>query len=187
MIATHLREGAAVRLATIEACLPAIVQAAAVIVRCLQAGGTVFFCGNGGSAADAQHLAAELVGRYLHDRRALAGVALTTDTSVLTAVGNDRGYATVFERQVNALVRTGDVLIALSTGGHSENVIRAVIAAKNNKATVIGMTGSADSPVSEAAQITIRIPSRFTPFIQEMHLAIGHAMCGVIEKNLFNK
>ena len=185
-IEAHLRDGAAVRLAVIDSCLPVVVEAATAIVRCLQAGGTVYFCGNGGSAADAQHLAAELVGRYLHDRKALAGVALTTDTSVLTAVGNDLGYATIFERQVNALVRKGDVLIALSTSGHSENVIRAVTAAKNNQATVIGMTGSADSPVSAAAQIAIRIPSLLTPFIQEMHLAVGHAMCEVIEASLLH-
>ena len=180
-IEAHLRDGAAVRLAVIDSCLPVIVQAAAAIAQCLHGGGTVFFCGNGGSAADAQHLAAELVGRYLRDRHALAAVALTTDSSILTAVGNDHGFARVYERQVTALVRARDVLVALSTSGRSESVVRAVVAAKQVGATVIGMTGAADSPVAALADIAVRVPSTATPFIQEAHIAIGHAICGVVE------
>jgi D-sedoheptulose 7-phosphate isomerase len=180
-IEAHLRDGAAVRLAVIDSCLPVVVEAATAIVRCLQAGGTVYFCGNGGSAADAQHLAAELVGRYLRDRHALAAVALTTDTSVLTAVGNDHGFARVYERQVTALVRARDVVVALSTSGRSESVVRAVVAAKQVGAMVIGMTGAADSPVAALADIAVRVPSTATPFIQEAHIAIGHAICGVVE------
>jgi D-sedoheptulose 7-phosphate isomerase len=183
-IASHLRQGAAVRLAVIEECLPAIVEAADMMVRCLNAGGTVFFCGNGGSAADSQHLAAELVGRYQRDRRAMAAIALTTDTSVITAVGNDHSFASVFERQVHALVRRGDVLVALSTSGQSESVVRAIAAARLQGATVIGMTGSDDSRVASGADIAIRVPSTSTPFIQEAHIAIGHAICGVVEPTI---
>ena len=181
LVGAHLRDGAAVRLAAIEACTPTIVKSARAIVASLRAGGKVVFCGNGGSAADAQHLAAELVGRYLRERSALAAIALTTDTSVLTAVGNDYGYAWVFERQVQALVRPEDTLVALSTSGRSESVLRAVAAANALGAVTIGMTGSEESPVGMAANIAIRAPSRHTPFIQEAHIAIGHCMCEIVE------
>ena len=181
VVATHLREGASVRLAAIHACTPAIVQAARAIVTTLRHGGKVVFCGNGGSAADAQHLAAELVGRYLRERDALAAIALTTDTSILTAIGNDYGYGAVFERQVRALVGKVDTLVAISTSGRSESVLRAVEAANAIGAVTIAMTGSAESPVGTAAMIAIRVPSTETPFIQETHIAIGHVMCGLVE------
>lgn len=182
VVAAHMREGASVRLATIDACTPAIVQAARAMVTSLQGGGKVVFCGNGGSAADAQHLAAELVGRYLRERDALAAIALTTDTSVLTAIGNDYGYAAVFERQVRALVGKSDTLVAISTSGRSESVLRAVVAANAIGAITIGMTGGAASPIGTAAVIAIRVPSTVTPLIQETHIAIGHAMCGLVEE-----
>lgn len=182
IVAAHLRVGAAVRLAAIAACTPAIVQAARTIVTSLCAGGKVVFCGNGGSAADAQHLAAELVGRYLRERDALAAIALTTDTSVLTAIGNDYGYALVFERQVRALVGKSDTLVAISTSGRSESVLRAVEAANAIGAVTIAMTGGAESPVGTAAMIAIRVPSTETPLVQETHIAIGHVMCGLVEE-----
>ena len=180
-IARHLRDGAAVRLAAVDTCTSQIAEAARAIVLCLRDGGKVVFCGNGGSAADAQHLAAELVGRYLRDRDALPAIALTTDTSVLTAVGNDHGYARVFERQVQALVGSGDVLVALSTSGESESIVRAVAAAKARGAVTIGLTGQAQSRVGTDADIAIRVPSMVTPFVQETHIAIGHAICGIVE------
>ncbi len=181
VVASHLRDGADVRLAAVEACTPAIVQASRAIVASLRAGGKVVFCGNGGSAADAQHLAAELVGRYLRDREALAAIALTTDTSVLTAIGNDYGYSGVFERQVRALVGPADTVVALSTSGASESVVRAVVAANAIGAVTIGLTGEAISPVGSAVTIAIRVPSTKTPFIQETHIAIGHVICGLVE------
>ncbi len=181
VVASHLRDGAAVRLAAIDACTPMIVQAARALVASLRAGGKVVFCGNGGSAADAQHLAAELVGRYLRERDALAAIALTTDTCVLTAIGNDYGYTGVFERQVRALVRPEDTLVALSTSGRSESVLRAVVAANAIGAVTIALTGSDASPVGTAASLSIRVPSRFTPYVQETHIAIGHVVCGLVE------
>jgi D-sedoheptulose 7-phosphate isomerase len=180
-IAAHLRDGAAVRLASIDACTPAIIAAARAIIVSLRAGGKVVFCGNGGSAADAQHLSAELVGRYLRDRDALAAIALTTDTSVLTAVGNDHGYASVFERQVRAIVGPLDTLVAISTSGRSESTVRAATAANEIGATTVGMTGDDPSTLGGLVAISIRVPSTLTPLIQETHLAIGHAICGLVE------
>ena len=168
-------------MAKVEACLPAIVTAADAIIQCLQRGETVSCCANGRRAADAQHLAAELVSRYLRERKALAAIALTTDTSVLTAVGNDHSFASVFERQVLAQVRTGDVLVTLSTSGQSESVMRAATAARACGATVIGMTGDAESTVVRLADVAIRVPTSFTPSIQVAHIAIGHALCEIIE------
>lgn len=181
VIARHLSDGAAVRLATIDACTPNILEAALCIVEAIRNGGKVMFCGNGGSAADAQHLAAELVGRYLREREAIAAIALTTDTSVLTAIGNDSGYANVFERQVRALSRPTDVLIAISTSGESESVIRAVVAAKELGVATIGLTGQGHSRVAQLVDVAIQVPSLLTPFIQEAHIAIGHVICELIE------
>ena len=130
-------------------------------------------------------MAAELVGRYLRERNALAAIALTTDTSVLTAVGNDYGYPRVFERQVQALVRPEDTVVALSTSGRSESVLRAVAAANDLGAVTIAMTGVDQSPVGTAATFAIRAPSRNTPYIQEIHIAIGHAMCSIVEQAIF--
>jgi len=180
-VASHLNEGAAVRVAAIEACTPAIILAAQAVISSLRAGGKVVFCGNGGSAADAQHLAAEFVGRYLRDRKALAAVALTTDTSVLTSISNDYEFNKIFERQVEALVRHGDVLIALSTSGESENIIRAISIAKTYGALTVGITGQGPCRLSSNADIAIRVPSNSTPIIQEIHIAIGHCICGIIE------
>jgi len=183
-VASHLREGAAVRVDAIEACTPAILLAAQAIISSLTAGGKVVFCGNGGSAADAQHLAAEFVGRYLRERNGLASIALTTDTSVLTAVSNDFGYDSVYERQINALVYPGDVVVVLSTSGESESIVRAVSAAKTRGAATIALTGINDSRVGRQVNIAIRVPSAHTPYIQETHIAIGHLICGLVENSL---
>ena len=180
-VASHLREGAKVRVDAIEACTPAILMAAHAMISSLRAGGKVVFCGNGGSAADAQHLAAEFVGRYLRERSGLAAMALTTDTSVLTAVSNDFGYDSVYERQINALVYPGDVVVVLSTSGESESIVRAVSAAKSRGAATIGLTGINDSRVGRNVNIAIRVPSTETPYIQETHIAIGHLSCGLVE------
>lgn len=158
-----------------------IEAAAAVLVNTLTQGGKVLLCGNGGSAADCQHIAAEFVVRYEKKRRALAAIALTTDTSILTASANDFDYDWVFARQVEALGNANDCLIAISTSGRSSNVIAAVKAAKAKGMTVITMTGSEDSELSRLAYLTIKVPSTITARIQEAHIVISHWWCAVVE------
>ena len=144
------------------------------------------FCGNGGSAAESQHLAAELVGRYKIDRPAMNSISLTVDTSILTAVGNDYGYADVFCRQVEGLGRSGDVLFGLSTSGNSENVVRAFDKAKKMGITTIAMTGAVPGKM-EMADITITVPAKTSNHIQEMHMAIGHWICDEVEGFFYGK
>ena len=178
-------DGAARRFVALKAEAPAVARAGAMLIDCLRAGGKVMFCGNGGSAADSQHLAAELLGRYLKDRAPLPALALTVDTSVLTAVGNDFGYGEVFERQVRGLGRPGDVLVGLSTSGNSENVLRAIAAARELGVRSIGLTGQGGGRMAGAADLCIRVPSGRTNEIQEMHIAIGHLLCEMVETALF--
>ncbi|MFK7973187.1 MAG: D-sedoheptulose 7-phosphate isomerase [Bacteroidia bacterium] len=170
---------------TITSCKKTIAEAAEHVSRVLAAGGKVMLCGNGGSAADAQHIATELSGRFRKERKALAAIALTTDTSALTAISNDYGYEQVFARQVEAIAKPGDVLIGISTSGSSPNVLEAAKAAKAADCTVISMTGEAgDSPLVAQANVAIQIPSRDTARIQEMHILAGHIICGWVENNL---
>lgn len=157
-----------------------IVSAVNRCIAALQAGNKIMFCGNGGSASQSQHLAAELVGRYKIDRPAMNSVSLTVDTSILTAVGNDYGYADVFSRQVEGIGKSGDVLFGLSTSGNSENVVRAFEMAKKSGITTIAMTGEIPGRMA-TADIVIAVPSRVSCHIQEMHLAIGHWICGEVE------
>lgn len=180
LIVSHFRQ-AAENFRKLEAEIDFIAQAADRLVTCLGTGGKVMFCGNGGSAADSQHLAAELMGRYLRDRNPLPALSLTVDTSALTAIGNDYGYAEVFARQLRGIGRKGDVLVGLSTSGNSENVLRAVHAAKDIGIASIALTGEAGGKLAEAADLCIRVPSGKTSEIQEMHIAIGHLLCGLIE------
>jgi len=163
----------------------AVAEAAESVIATLQGGGTVFFCGNGGSAADAQHLATELAGRYLMDRPALAAVALTTNSSALTAIGNDFGFEQVFSRQLEGLGTPGDLLVAISTSGNSPNVLRAVEAAHALGMTVIGMTGAKGRRLSSRCDFALVTPSDSTPRIQEGHIAMGHALCELVEGALF--
>jgi D-sedoheptulose 7-phosphate isomerase len=158
-----------------------IVRLAEEMAATLRSGGIVYWIGNGGSAADAQHLAAELVGRLRRTRRALASVALTTNTSILTAVANDTSYGEVFSRQVEALVRAGDMLIGLSTSGNSESVLRAIQAANERKARTVGWTGLDGGRLCQLAGLCLLIPSRDTQRIQESHITIGHILCGLVE------
>jgi D-sedoheptulose 7-phosphate isomerase len=157
-------------------------RAAALLIASLKAGGKVLFCGNGGSAADSQHLAAELMGRYLKDRRPLPALALTVDTSALTAIGNDYGYKDVFARQLSGVGRQGDALVALSTSGNSENVLAAIEVARSMKIAVIGLTGAGGGRMADLCDIILKVPSSQTNHIQEMHIALGHYLCGVIEQ-----
>jgi D-sedoheptulose 7-phosphate isomerase len=161
-----------------------IADMAAALTAALRAGGKVMFCGNGGSAAEAQHLAAEMVGRYLRERQALPAIALTTDTSVLTAVGNDYRFDDVFLRQIEAIAVPGDVLIVLSTSGASPNVVLAAQAARRKKVTVLAMTGQSGGDLVNHADVILRIPSIDTPIVQEVHLAVGHILCDVVERAL---
>lgn len=147
----------------------------------LHNGGKILFCGNGGSAADAQHLAAEFVNRFQRDRRALAAIALTTDTSVLTSIGNDSGFDRIFSRQVEALARPGDLLVAISTSGNSANVLRAVEAAQALGVATIGLCGGAGGALATAADEAFVVPSPETPRIQEAHITLGHAWCALAE------
>jgi len=164
---------------------PAVASAAELILGCFQNGGTVFFCGNGGSAADAQHLAAEFSGRYLVDRPGLPAIALTTNTSAVTAIGNDYGYRDVFSRQLEGLAAPGDVLVAISTSGRSESVRRAVRAAQALHMGVIGMTGAKGGEFAAMCDVALVTPSAVTPNIQEGHIAMGHAFCLLVERALF--
>ena len=165
------------------AVLPSVVrQAAELIGACLARGNKVLVCGNGGSAADAQHFAAELLGRFEADRRALPAVALTTDSSSLTAIANDLGFERVFERQVDALGRPGDVLVAISTSGGSENVVRAARSAQSIGCGVVGMTGQRGGALAVACDLLIAVPSSNVARIQEVHSLCLHALCGAVEQ-----
>ena len=159
-------------------------RAARVVADALAGGGQVLFCGNGGSAADAQHLAAELVGRLAKERSAYRAVALTTDSSVLTAVGNDYGYAEVFARQVQGLGRRGDVLVAISTSGRSENVLRAAAAAKQAGLAVIALLGPVHSPLDATADVALHVDGELAGLVQQGHITVGHAICMWVEARL---
>ena len=159
-----------------------------VVARCVAAlrqDNKILFAGNGGSAADAQHWAAELVSRFNYDRPGLAGVALTTDTSTLTAIGNDYGYEQVFARQVEAIGRKGDLLIVISTSGNSRNILRGIETANSLGIDVIGFTGRSGGAMADRCTVCLRIPSDETPKIQEGHELLGHLICGMIEREMF--
>ncbi len=162
---------------------PLIQQIADRLIEVLQSGQKIMVCGNGGSAADAQHLAAELVGRFTMERRAFPAIALTTNSSTLTAWANDYSYETVFARQVEALARAGDALIGISTSGNSANILRAVEAAKSRKVHTIGLSGQGGQ-LADLADLCICVPSRSTPRIQEAHITVIHILCALIEEKL---
>ena len=160
-----------------------IEKASIIIVNALKNGNKILLCGNGGSAADAQHIAAELTGRYKSERRGLPGIALTTDTSALTAIGNDYGYDRVFDRQVESLANSGDVIIGISTSGNSNNIINALKLGQKMKCKTIGFTGRDGGAMNEVCDINLIVPSDNTPRIQEMHILFGHTICQIIDNN----
>lgn len=162
-------------------------QAAEALIAALREGHTIYVCGDGGSAAQAQHIAGELVGRFMVDRPALRCVALTTDTSVLTAVANDYSFEQVFERQVEALVREGDVLLLLSTSGSSANVLKAATRARKKGAKTIGLVGQSGGRLKELCDLSLSVPAETGPLIQEGHLVLLHILCGLIEQALFTR
>lgn len=176
-----LSKGAALRLQLIESCLDVTLEAAASISRCFTDGGKVLLFGNGGSAADAQHLAAEFVGGLGRGVECFPAIALTTDSSAITALGNDLGFDEVFARQVRALGRRPDVVVAISTSGRSANVLKGVITARELGLTTIALTGEGGAELAALVDFAIVVPSRETARIQECHIALGHVMCEVGE------
>src|SRR5437764_12700159 len=184
LIKSSLREGAELRTVVARDCSAAIFEAAGLIIMCLRAGGKLLFFGNGGSAADAQHLAAEFVGRFVRERAGLSAIALTTDSSILTAVGNDYGFYQIFARQVQALGRPGDVAIAISTSGNSPNIIEGVKAARKGYLKTIGLSGKDGGLLATEADVVITIASTSIARIQECHITIGHLLCELTEEAL---
>ena len=168
-----------------EALLATVEAAANACIDCMRAGGKILLAGNGGSAADAQHIAGELVSRFAFDRPALPAIALTTDTSILTAIGNDYGYEKLFARQVQAHGNKGDVFIAYSTSGKSPNILRALEEARVRGLTCVGLTGNRGGPMRELCDYLLEVPSGDTPKIQEGHLVLGHILCGLVESAIF--
>lgn len=168
-------------MSALDKLLPEIMRAAELMVQTLQGGKRILLCGNGGSAADSQHIAAEIVGRFETERTALSAIALTTDSSILTAVGNDYGYEQIFARQMQGLASAGDILIAYSTSGNSANVINAVDVALAKDCKVIALCGNGGGKLATLATINLCIPSSNTARIQEAHAFIGHVLCAAID------
>ncbi len=162
-------------------------KAVEMIRASLAAGGKLLIAGNGGSAADAQHIAAELTGRFIRERRPLPAIALHANTSALTAIGNDYGYEHVFARELSALANSGDVLLAISTSGNSRNILRAIEAARSKNVVVIGLTGESGGQMRTACDLCLCVHSKSTARIQEMHITIGHAICELLEETLIQE
>jgi len=180
----ELIEGSDVIRQTALCLAPAIVTVAQHMIDALRAGGKILICGNGGSAADAQHFAAELVGRFRRERPSWSAIALTVDASILTSLGNDFGFEQIFARQVQALGRPADILFAISTSGRSKNVLAAVEVAASSGMKTIGMTGEGSSPLGELVDHHLPIPSANTAFIQQGHMAVIHVLCELVEESL---
>jgi D-sedoheptulose 7-phosphate isomerase len=176
-----IKDSIAVKEQALEKNIDGLEKVSQECIRCLKNGGTLFFFGNGGSAADSQHVAAEFIGRFQKERRALAAIALTTDTSILTSLANDYSYDIVFSRQLEALGKRGDVAFGLSTSGRSSNVIKAFEAAKTRGMVTVAFTGGDGGPLAAMADIRIIVPSKVTARIQESHSTFFHAMCEVVE------
>lgn len=185
-IKAELKESIEVKNLVIKSLVPQIEQAARMMLEALKNGNKIIFFGNGGSAADAQHLAAELIGRYHKDRKSLAAVALSTDTSILTSLSNDYGFEIVFARQVEGLAKKGDVAFGISTSGNSRNVIEGIEKAKEIGCKTIGLLGCDGGRIAEVVDLALTVPCKATPRIQESHITIGHILCSLIEQELFS-
>lgn len=187
IIQNHLLRSAEIKQAVAEKCTAEISTAATLLTETLKSDGKILLCGNGGSAADCQHISAEFASILTQDfiRPALAAIALTTDTSFITASANDFGFEGIFERQVEALGRKGDSLVGISTSGNSKNVLRAMTFAKERGIKTIALTGESGGQMANIADVTVRVPSGNTQFIQESHIAIGHILCELVEIGLF--
>jgi len=172
---------------TIETQAPMIVAIAERVVETFRRGGKLLLCGNGGSAADAQHIAAEFVSRFRRERHGLPAIALTTDTSILTAISNDYGYERVFARQIEALGRPGDMVIGISTSGISASVIAAMRAARNGGMATVGFTGASGGTLVDHVDLCLCVPSHNTARIQEVHITVAHTVCEIVERTLFEE
>jgi len=188
-ISAQIAEAQSVMVAMLAdtALLDTIEAAALACIKCIQSGGKILLAGNGGSAADAQHIAGELVSRFAFDRPGLPAIALTTDTSILTAIGNDYGYERLFSRQIQAHGNKGDVFIGYSTSGKSSNILLAFEEARARGLICVGLTGNHGGPLRELCDVLLEVPSGDTPKIQEGHLVLGHILCGLIEDALFQR
>ena len=184
-IESSLNESINIRAELISSSVEPVIQIANILVEAFKTGHSLYLMGNGGSAADAQHISGELVGRFKKDRKPLPALALTTDTSVLTAIANDYGYDLCFERQVEAFVKDGDVVFGLSTSGNSTSIINAALLAKKKGAKTIAFTGKGGGRLKDHVDVCLEIPSTDTARIQECHITIGHILCSIIEKELF--
>jgi D-sedoheptulose 7-phosphate isomerase len=182
---THLLASGEVKRRVADLCTEQIVRAASAILESLRQGGKIMLCGNGGSAADAQHIAAEFVSRFNFDRPGLAAFALTTDTSALTAIGNDYGYERLFSRQVQAVGRAGDLFIGISTSGRSPNVVNALKECRANGIATVGLVGRNGRDMAPLCDHALCMPSDETPKIQEGHIVVGHIICGLVERAMF--
>ena len=180
-IAQQIRESIAVKERLLETQLDVITRMADVLCSAMRDGGKMLLCGNGGSAADCQHLAGEMVGRFRRERRALPAIALTTDTSILTAIGNDYGFERIFARQVEAHAEKGDVLLGFSTSGNSRNVIEAFAAARKLDCATLAFTGGTGGEMATLADLALIVPSDKTWRIQECHITVGHILCDLVE------
>ncbi|MGJ8619974.1 MAG: SIS domain-containing protein [Methylophilaceae bacterium] len=167
----------------LEALFPTISDVGIAMQNCIKSGGKILLMGNGGSAADSQHIAAEIVGRFKKERKGLAAIALTTDTSILTSVGNDYGYDYIFARQIEALCRPEDLVIGITTSGNSANVVNAIEAAKKTGATTVGLTGGTGGKLTSICQYNLIMPSNVTARIQEAHIFVGHCLCEILESD----
>jgi len=185
LIAQFVAESIRVKSEFFQAQASLVAETSRKIADALRKHQKILLFGNGGSAADAQHIAAEFVGRFLPDRRALPAISLATDTSALTALGNDYGFNTVFSRQVEALGNAGDVAIGISTSGNSPNVVEAMDAARKKGLLTIGFTGQDGGEMNGRADVLFRVPSRLTPRIQETQITLGHVLCELVDRDLF--
>lgn len=167
----------------LQALFPLVSSVGILMQNCIKNGGKILLCGNGGSAADAQHIAAEIVGRFKKERKGMPAIALTTDTSILTSVGNDYGYDYIFSRQIEALCRPEDLVIGITTSGNSANVVRAMQAAKDIGAMTVGLTGGNGGKLTEICEHNLVIPSAVTARIQEAHIFVGHCLCEILESD----
>ena len=184
-IIKEIKESIRVKRIILETLVPQIKELAEAVIEAYRAKRKVILFGNGGSAADAQHIACELVGRFEKERTALPAIALSTNTSTLTAIGNDYGYEAIFARQVEAFVKEGDIVIGISTSGDANNVLEGLKVAKEKGAKTVGLSGKSGGRLKDLVDLCLIVPSNITPRIQEAHITIGHIICGIVERELF--
>ncbi|MBI5198521.1 MAG: D-sedoheptulose 7-phosphate isomerase [Nitrospirae bacterium] len=187
LVREEIRESIDIKKMILDRLIPDIVRAVELIINSFKSNKKVLLFGNGGSAADAQHIAAEFVGRFKLERKALPAIALSTNSSIVTALGNDYDFDAIFSRQVEAWAKEGDLVIGITTSGNSPNVLRAINKAKEMEAVTIGLTGENGGKLNDLVDICIKVPSSNTPRIQEAHITIGHIICSLVEKSLFGE